>query len=324
MLEWELPSTSNRKWTFWINYSSLDLIQTCKRKVKFALIDRLRSQAPASALIFGSAMHKALETWYASPLEHRKKSSAQCDDEQARMLIENNGFESSHGPCARCSAAYAFLKAGDELQALPPEDKRSRGNGLDILNHYLDERLEDPFLVLSDDHGPVLERELETLIFEDSHDRIYVHGTIDMIAQDQQTKAISIWDHKTASFFRKDFFARIKPNFQLSLYWLLAQRELASRPSEFTINALLVAKQKRDTIRQNVVIADWELEELRDACHQACDDFRRCLRSDRWPMSTPGPCNNFNGCPYHDLCDTPPELRKTVAEGSYIKEPSNA
>jgi hypothetical protein len=306
------------KTVFRINFSSLDLIQTCKRKAYWALERKLESKGFSPALTFGKAVHKAMEVWYCSSKKSRGKSCAACDDTQAKML---QGLDfSSHGPCPRCSAVWAFLIEGAELKTLPEGDKRSPENGLDILNHYFDERLDDPYEVLHDSHGPIVERPCEVKILGSDTLDIYLHGTIDMIIKDLGTGQTTICDHKTTSFLGKEFYNKIKPNFQNSGYFLLAKEALGIRPDAFMINGVQVAKIKRDTVRQFVKIDDWELEELVHAHYKACLDYEECLRTSRWPMTAPGPCSNYGGCSFHGLCDIPETLRENVVEMTYQRK----
>ncbi len=315
MLDW---SEENGKMKISLNFSSLDLIQTCKRKAFYALEMRLKSKFPQEALIFGKAVHSAMEVWYCTSRDQRQRSSGACDDTQAQML--QGGEFKSHGSCPRCSAVFAFLQTGQELGDLDASDKRSLANGVDILNNYFDERIKDPYQVLTDSKGPLIERSCEIKLFSSDTLDVYFHGTIDMIVVDSLTSQIIICDHKTTSALGKEFFNKIKPNFQNTGYYLLAKEVLDVKADLFMINGIQVAKLKRDSNKQFVKIDGWEIEEFFLAIHRACLEYQECLKSAQWPMTAPGPCSNYGGCLYHDLCDIPPSLRENVMKMSYIKE----
>jgi hypothetical protein len=59
-----------------INYSSLELINTCPRKANYILNQNLIDEDEGEALVFGSAIHKALESWYALPTQSRLLDTA--------------------------------------------------------------------------------------------------------------------------------------------------------------------------------------------------------------------------------------------------------
>jgi len=306
---------------YYINYSSLDIIQTCKRKAKYILHDKLVSGESNAATTFGSAVHRALETWYCAPKINRKRSSAECDDQQILML--NRQATTKHGECARCASVFSFLEAGHILRNLPETDKRSQQNGIHILNNYFNVYLSDPYVIVEDDMGPMCERSFELLIATTPHPKtlqpceIYLFGTIDSILKNEQTGEIIVCDHKTTASLGKDFFNRIKPNHQYTGYFLGAKEVLGLDVKRFMVNGIQVAKTKYDLNRQFTIITSDDINELKLALLKAVGDYMAELEFQKWPMSAPNACTMWGGCTFREICILPPDIRKSVIEAKY-------
>jgi hypothetical protein len=303
-----------------INFSSLDLLQTCKRRAYYVLKRRLVSTNESAPLIFGTAIHAALEVWYCAPrVERRKHATAQCDDSQALMLAGQP--PEPHGACVRCASVFAFLEAARPLAALDSSDKRSCANGVVVLNHYFDHYASDPFVVLSDAHGPFCERDFELPVLEDAHKRITFFGRIDTILRNEETGVILVTDHKTTASLGSDFYNRVRPNFQYAGYVLAAQRAFGLQTDMFLSNGIQVAKTVRGLARQVTQITSEDHAELLHAIDYAVDDYLRCERTDIWPQSTPNACTQWGGCAYRAICEVPAAIRENVIEAQYqVKE----
>lgn len=307
------------KITVKVNYSSLDIIQTCLRKAEYALDRKLFGAFDSPALTFGSAIHKAMEVWYCSKRESRKASSSQCDDSHAMMLAEKSPI--LHGSCARCGAIYAFLDVAKELnEHHAPRDPE---NGIKILNDYFDFYLDDALEIMSDSMGPLCERSFEIPIWKDLtylnyQLEIVLHGTIDTVMRNKETGEILIFDHKTTSALGKDFFNRIKPNFQYTGYWLGATQVLNLIPSAFVVNGIQVAKTKTAFNRQRTIIHESEIQELRDAVLESTYRYLHAKHSQTWPMSTPNPCSMWGGCQYKKVCEASPTVRESIISAEFV------
>lgn len=307
--------TIDDKTHVWINYSSLDIVQTCVRKAELSLFRNLRSSNEAPALVFGKGTHKAMEVWYSSPRSDRKRESTQCDDSQALML--SNATPIPHGNCARCSSIFAFLKTTNDLAGITDGEARSRTNGIEILNHYFNTYLEDPYDLLVDDLGPLCERTLETIIFDSPILTIHLFGTVDAVFRNTETNEIVLADHKTTHQLGKDFFNRIKPNFQYTGYWLLARQELKLDPSRFMVNGIQVAKTKKAVERQFTTISEEEISDLITAILYNVENYLKAIQTDTWPMSAPNACSMWGGCSFKRICELPRSLQKSVISAEY-------
>lgn len=307
----EIIEQENGKTRVNLNWSSLEIIQSCLRKSKYRLIDGFVPTGSAPALTFGTAMHKALEVWYAAPFEHRRASSAETEDLISEMLFrakkgEGVGERINSGPDAQVAAVWAFLEAGKDLYVLPDGDKRGLENGIEILRDYFDRYLEldREFVVFKDRLGPMIERTFEFplsgILSEPSVD-IWLFGTIDLILQNTKTKEIFILDHKTTSSLGVDFFNRSHSG-QFVFYVLGAREGLGVKTENFKINGIQVAKTKRDFVRIEERVTENDLAEIHAMIFESVERILTARRLERFPKTMPAPCSMWGGCEYLDVC----------------------
>ncbi len=303
-----------------INFSSLNVVQACMKRAYFNLERGLQSKLESSALTFGKAFHAAMEVWYCSPQANRKSETGHCDDAQALMLA---GHEPTpHGDCARCAAVFAFLEGTKTLGE--SDGARDPANGMLVLNSYFDHYLTDPFEVLMDASGPVVERDFEYKVGEfqipnEGLVEIWFFGRIDSVLRNRETSEIVVTDHKTTGALGKDFLNRIKPNFQYTGYWMAAKDILKVNPSRFLVNGVQVAKTKRDFARQFTTVTDEEIQNLKDAILWNVTNYLKARRSGMWPLSAPDACTQWGGCSYKRICELPKSLHESMISVEFEK-----
>lgn len=278
-----------------INNSSLDLIQTCMRKAQYVLERGLTTNDESSALIFGSAIHKALETWYCIPQDKR------------------------NAPDAKRQATDAFLSYSKSLEtSVDVGDKRSPQNGVRILENYFKKYATDTLEIVHDENGlPIVERRFEVPLFETKSYDVILFGTIDAILRDTAVNAIYVTDHKTTSALGSEFYNRLKPNHQYTAYIYGAQKVFNLNTNLFLVNGLQVAKTKWDLVRQVTTRDESDFDELKAAVRKVIDDFIRAKETSSWPMNAPNPCTMYGGCPFRDVCSASPGTRETMISGMF-------
>ena len=300
-----------------INHSSYSLISLCKRKAYYALERKLVNNSESAATLFGSAIHAALEVWYTAPLSSRRKGSAECDDSVANMEA---GLEPiPHGRCVRCAAQARFLEVAKPLASLEPSDKRSNRNGTSILDAYFSHYLDDPFVVLSDELGPIAERRVSMVLAEESDSRVVYFGTIDAVLKNEFTGQIVICDHKTTSALGQEFMQRINPNFQYTAYAAAFRKSYPQHDTRtFMSNGILVAKTKQTFMRQFTEISDDLINEWRTSIlDTAYDWYARTQAQGPYPMNSPEPCTHFGGCQFRSICEVPASIKENIIEAHY-------
>lgn len=306
----------------YINWSSLDVLQTCLRKANFALMQRLVPNEEHPALTTGKAVHKALEVWYSAPKQNRKPSSFQSDENLQKML--RGEIPDLAGPDTRTASLFAFLEHTKSQLNVADLGARDRTRVVEILDQYFDHYLNDPFDLYRDAQGPMCERDVEFLLYDDflsgsSTTRLCIHyfGTIDSVFQDRNTGEILICDHKTTSSLGKDFLNRIKPNFQYVGYFLAAREALKLPVKQFMVNGIQIAKTKTEFKRQFTYVTEDDIREFKTAVIWNVRKYVECLETETFPMSTPNACCMWGHCAYKRICEVPLSLQKSIISADY-------
>jgi hypothetical protein len=272
---------------FYVNASSVDIIQTCPRKAQYALVRNLRKEDESEALVFGKAIHSALETLYRTDPAKRSLSD---------MIA-------------------AFETAGASLSIVPDGEKRSLSNGVKILNRYFAAYANDPWVIYSDKDGPWVERSFE-LPFK-THNKftsVFVHGQMDAVMQNVETGELVVVDHKTTSTV-SDLINRVKPNLQFSLYaW--AAKEMGLPVNRVMVNGIQVAKTKSDFLRIFTDRGADDFAELDLSITHAVEQYDKFSASESWPMNTSS-CSNYGGCQYLGICQLDKALKENAIRAQY-------
>lgn len=276
-----------------INSSSLETLQTCKRKAYYSLFKEYRSHQEGEALIFGRAIHAALEYWY-SLLPQERIQVAQSE------AFTRFGFE-----------------AGGLL--LADEGKRSAANGIKILSAYFEHYKDDDFTTYHDLHGPFVERDFSFTLIDLPSFQIDYFGRIDAALVHQSTGDVVLVDHKTASILGQDFYNRSALSFQFIGY-LLGAQHLGVPTRTMMVNGIQVAKTKQEFVRHFVDLTQDKIDEFKRSVLDAAHIYLEKGQFDDeayWPMTTPNPCVAYGGCTYRSICEAPSSLRPTIIESYY-------
>lgn len=303
-----------------INFSSLDLLQTCMRKAHYALGRNLRPAEPAPALAFGTAIHKALEHWYSLPVSERQLPKQYEEEAELYCFGQRLEYIPTHG--ALEAIRQFAIAAYPSLSALPEGDKRSMQSGLRILKAYFKHYAEDGFEVARDHAGkPLVEKQFNFpmftgLDFDGTPLDIDYFGQIDVILRNAQTGVLVVADHKTTSALGKEFYDRCKPNPQYTGYVWAAQH-MGIDTKLFMINGIQTLKTKTEFARQITERNEDDFSELRLSVKEAVYRWLRANKDDSYPMSAPNPCSMYGGCTYRKVCELPHNMREQVIKLEY-------
>jgi hypothetical protein len=309
-----------------INFSSLDIIQTCPRKAYYLLKRKLLSNVESPALTFGTAIHKALEVFYSmSPKERELPTNFTKNAE----LIPSGVIPTEKHFIY--DALIQFCQKAEPLRGLPDSDKRSIANGVWILSHYFKSYINDEYMVYRDDKGPVTERTFTLPLHKVGGVLIELHGTIDVVLENSKTGAILPADHKTSSIVGNDFYSRLRPNHQYTGYLMGAQQVLGLQTDSFLVNCIQV-KPKPVTSRgqpphfprQVTKRTKEDFEEFCDVLSEAVTNFLQWSATDIWPLGPVNACANYGGCSFLDICAAPKSLRENMLSVKFNSGATNA
>lgn len=304
-----------------VNSSSLSLIQTCARKARYVLHDRWLSKAGSPPLIYGLAIHKALEVFYAHSM--RSRTMPRDFDEVAPLMAHGHSAPEPH---FLYDAIAAFVAAGEPLRMLPDTDKRSLTAGIWVLTHYFKTYLNDVYVIHSDTAGPMVERSFSTPFYEDDRLRINIFGTVDFILRNEVSGEILTGDHKTTSQLGNDFLNRIKPNHQYTGYLVGASKVFGISGTNFLVNGIQVKARPMTArggpptfTRQITTRNETDFIEFRDVILEATRNYLRWEATNTWPLGTVDACANYGGCGYLDVCQAPTALRQNIMEAKFTR-----
>ena len=305
--------------TLRLNSSSLSVIQTCARKSQYLLYDGWHGKTEADSLLYGRAMHKALEIFYEVDSKHRELP--QNFDRLAPCLTAETEPDEKH---FIWDAMKAFVQVGDSLKNLPETDKRSLTSGIWVLSHYIKTYLHDGYSVYRDEKGPFLERKFTIDYGEFSGISVHLFGTIDFAFQSEVNGTVLIGDHKTTSMMGNPFLTRIKPNHQYTGYLIGAKQAFGLDGEQFLINGIGVKAKPvtsrggpptftRQVTRRN----ETDFKEFRDVVAEAVHSYLRWKSLMTWPLGPVDACSNYGGCQYLDVCAAPNQLRNNILESKF-------
>jgi len=302
-------SEKNNKTYVKINFSSLDIINTCLRKTFYSLEKGYRNTEPSPALIMGSAIHKALEVWYLSdPAERIVPTNA--NDNGLKVAL---GHLDPPPGSVFFAAIKGFAEVMEPVKDTPASDKRSIDNGIKILVEYFKRYKDDGMEVLCDSEGlPYVERLASHVMYDSSDLQITYFGTVDVILQNKQTGIVAVTDHKTTAALGTQFYNRLKPNHQYTGYLWLAQKELLIDTRMFMINGIQIAKTKQDFARQFTERDESDFQELENAVVGGVKRYLEARETGVWTQNAPQPCTMYGSCSYLRVCEVNPKLRENV------------
>lgn len=304
-----------------INSSSLGVVQECKRKAKYLLLEKWKSETEAPATVFGSAIHKALEVFYSGDPSQRKLPKL----EDMELMSYGHKLEAEKTDLL-LQATRAFITKADPLKALPETDKRSIQNGIWILWYYFKAFIDDGYVAYVDENGPFVERQFTFQLYEDSGLIIDYFGTIDLVVKNIQTDALIVADHKTSSVVGNDFYNRLKPNHQYTGYLMGAREVFKLDTNQFLVNCLQV-KEKPKTARgtaphfprQITTRDEVDFLEFKEAVVQATREYLYAKETGSWPIGHVNACSMYGGCSFLSVCSSPDSLRTNILKSKFIQ-----
>jgi PD-(D/E)XK nuclease superfamily len=288
---------------YWLDSSKVDAFHLCPQKYAYRYeehlvpVDRKRD----SPILFGGAIHKALETLYRGTAFDKVKCPL--------------------GPCARCKGneipRFAAIFLANYLDDPDdPREIRTVDRGLELLGMYLAKWRREPFKVLA--------VEVPFELSYETHDRVdgdltfkYI-GRIDLII-DYDGTPMTV-DHKSTTRFGMVFDSSFKLSGQFTGYMKGGSKIINQEITSALANALRVTTKIDDasfarifTHRTPEEFDTWE-NELR----HVASEIVRMRETGFWPKSAPFACGAYNRiCEYYPLCISAKQTRETLKQAAY-------
>jgi len=289
--------------TLFIDNSSLEVYNECRRKFKHSFIDKRILDGSQAALNYGSAIHIALEEYYKG-----------VSIEKCLKLLEKH-FEENPQPIEEWRSlsmameqfvAYTREYQGESMEVMKIPDSSDPNK----LNHAVELPFAIPLMTWQ--HGDLKVPVVWT-------------GKIDIICKFSDDRIFTV-DHKTASMCGPtywDDFTNSQP--QIGYVW--AARVASGLTIEgFMINVLVGRKpsrsgQKLDFQRQRYNVTDDQMAEWHiETCAHISDLLEDAFVKERWLMHRKSCVGKyFNRCPYMDVCSVDRDQRAGVLWSNLYK-----
>lgn len=323
-----------------IDHSSLESFNVCARKAEYALVVKRQPVRNTSALSYGSAIHRAIETSLrVSPAERNSREVVQ----------KQNGDIIAH--------------FGEN--PVPMDEWRTADCAINTLNKYRKQFEHDVFDVLEVNGQPMVEvpfalplgtveinqtiqydpkialgyepRPDEQTAFFCRNIHILWSGRIDaIIVMDGR---IWVMDHKTSSMGGERFTDQFFLSSQTIGYTWAAQELLNAdiswedfehpHPPYKNVSGLLLngiisrrptpTGKANEFIRQRYPYYTWQLEEWKHNTLTLVSDFLSHLTRGFFPQQTAWCINKYGRCPYFEVCQLPPQQRPTYLNSNLFE-----
>lgn len=336
-----------------IDWSSIEAFLGCNRLAEYKLVHS-KSPGPKSALVFGAAMHAALEIWY------RNKEKIGHPEQNQYDMIEVLTREALLQRCyLAIESTFAEYPIGFINDYRTPE--YCIQSFAEYLTHYQSEVVvpvthqQKPLVEFSFSY-PLGKIELPTQTFKDwgygklTNDQnmeeqtvasgatslpcsIEWTGIVDMIA----SLSGEHWlvDHKTTSILSGDFFDGFEIAMQPVGYVAAARAAFPELDIQgFMVNVLacrkpvsaVTASGKKSTAkafephRRFYRYDTWKETEFRTDALALIEEFIANLTSTYFPRKTQWCIGKYGKCAFFEVCSLPPEQRMMMLESGTYQE----
>lgn len=300
-----------------IDNSSLEKFNTCPRSSYYYSILR-RERPSSSALVYGGAVHQALERHYTG------RSSEGHEAIHRHFIEEPPAYHDWRTPDLACTLFDKYCKhypLQDEPFTIPRLNDKGE---VDPDGHLA---VEIPFRIpLGLEHvDAVLPVSGEDLIedFPDGDAHPYVkkihlvwQGKIDMFVVDHQGRWW-VWDHKTASMLGPTYAQQFYISQQMFGYTNAGRQLTGQHIHGLWLNTLCTRKPTKtgtgfSFLREQISYSNDDLREHRKDIIGIMTEFITDLKAGYFPKKTAWCVGKYGKCPYFDVCCLSPNSRDAM------------
>jgi len=276
-----------------IDASTFNHVDACSVAGLFGGVLKQSSTRPASALVFGGAVHKGLECYYL-------------------------------GQPAELALKYALAEAEEGNLDSMNDEKRNTAKLKDLLvAYFLNENISTDTLkpaTLPDGSLAIelpFSYPLGAFNFRGNTIQVNWQGKIDMLHENFD-KSISIVDHKTTSIMGAQFADDKMRSNQVLGYTFATRKILGSQHivKEFIINAIAMRSKGWDFAKFNIPISDWMVSEWETEIlvrlYDFCESIESLLTFQQLEPTRHSCVTKYGKCPYFSVCSTAPAVRANM------------
>lgn len=301
-----------------LDNSNLELFTNCNRKAMWQLVFA-RAPHRTSALIYGSAIHEALELYYRGERDMEKilSSGYTILNDIVPSVKEWRG----HVPFKRAIEEYIKkYSLEDSFDIIKCEESFS----LPLTTFDLNVDLPFSYRLIVQ-NGDQVCRQFDadpSAPVRVSKLHILWSGRIDLIIKDDPF--LWVMDHKTTSVEGEQYWKQFNLSQQFTGY-VWAARELGhdvvgAIPNVIYGRAHTPTGRSLDFLRNRFMYSTEHTEEWREDIIAIVEDFTSNLIKGFFPKKTTHCVHKFGVCPFHDVCSQPKHLRLAALHSNILTD----
>ena len=287
--------------TLW-DSTSLGALKECPTKYFYQIICGLQSKAPKDALVFGIAFHRAMQIYH-----YRRAAGA-------------SHLDAMEGALEAGIAAYT-----DDAGNLYVAQKKERGFYALCraivwhLDHFNDNGFnDDPAATVVLKNGkPAAELSFRFYFTTIDGQDFFLAGHFDTLVEFNGQNFVK--DYKTTANLGKQFFDQFNPNNQIFLYILGGKIILEKPVAGAIIDGIQCAVHFNRFQRGIVQVSQEAINEFIEDTEMWLRMAKLYAETGHYPKNELS-CDKYGGCPYREICRTPPSLREGLIKTHFVQK----
>jgi len=255
------------------DYTTLNYFMQCPKKYYYRMIKHLEAKRTAPALLFGRAMHFGIEDYY-------------------KAKLDGKDFDE----CKECGI-NGFCKDFKDIEG---ETLRTTDTAKRVLNGYFAVYKNEPIRITDQEIGFCIP--IGNYLYAGRMDARGYYGSVKYI-----------FERKTTSMLRSNYFKQYNPNMQIDGYVYAEEMFTGEKCQGVMVDAIEVWKPVKRVTAKTKSLADhyvrspeartkWQLEQFEKDFTSLVEDVLRCEESGKFWRNR-GNCFSYNYyCPYKELC----------------------
>lgn len=305
-----------------IDNSSLELFVSCPRKTMFQHI--LGWRAPGrSALVYGDAIHRALEARYKSQLTDHFGLCELMNTEVDKAFTSPVGIDEWRTPSQAKETCRRYLLeyAAEDLDIVHKDNipfvevpfsqylgkLEIGGDDIRIPDNV------DPHNFVKRIFGKPARPNIQNI-------HVFWTGKIDLVLR--RDSQIFVMDHKTTSVLGESFWKQFDLSMPQQGYCWATSKILGEQITGTIINAIVGRRPTKtgtalEFHRRTYVYPSWQLEDWPQNCIKIVRSFIEQLLYGDFPGHYKDCVNMYGVCPFHAVCTIPPNQREMLLRSAY-------
>ena len=287
--------------TLW-DSTSLGALKECPTKYFYQIICGLQSKAPKDPLVFGIAFHRAMQIYH-----YRKAEGKKHDDALEEAL--DAGIQS-------------YTDSEGELYVAQKKERGFYALCRALvwhLDHFNDSGYKEDSAktVILDNGKPAAELSFRFYFVTIDGIDFFLAGHFDHLVEFNNQNYVK--DYKTSANLGKQFFDQFNPDNQMSLYILGGSVVLKKKITGAIVDGIQCAVNFNRFQRGFIQMSQENLTEFSEDTEMWIRTAKMYAETGHYPKNEKS-CDKYGGCPYREVCRTPPSLRENYLRTHFVQK----